>query len=399
MSAVSVVSPAPIAHLLEGAPVLMEGRDARALLHRLLTLHARRLAAGEGGLAHLLDARGRALHTFALLCLGERWLLLPPAGGAAGLAAALDMYIFSEDARVAPSPWRGLRVELPAAGVAARAALTPLALTPLAPYLAAEPQGWAAGAQSAEEGVVGEGDAGEPDAGERGAWGAVEVGGAVWARAPRFGAFGVGGGAAERELWGPPELIEEVAGALRAAGVAVEGAAALESRRVRLGAPAAPREYQPRYCPLDVGLAGISEQKGCYPGQEVIERTIALGKPARALIRLRAVLPAGAGGEEGVGEGGVSEELAAQVAALAAGLEGEPAPLWAVSEGAAGEEPEGADASSGAGAPGAELTSLAWGEGGLYALALARRASAEEGLWRSACGLRFSLLTHERGEG
>ncbi len=333
---------------LEGAPALMVGRDSRALLHRLLTLHTRRLPEGEGDLAHLLDARGRAQHTFAVICLGERWLLLPPAGGEAPLSAALDQYIFSEDARVAPAPWRGLRLEGSAEGLRALASHAP----PLTPYLAAEPPEWEA-----------------RDAGGEGAWGGVEVGGGAWVRAPRLAAFGVGAleggrGRLERELWGPEPVVGALLRALGEAGALVEGSKAFESHRVRLGAPAAPREYQGRYCPLDVGLAGISEQKGCYPGQEVIERTIALGRPARALIHLRADLP---------------DEEARRHAEALVGAEGaDPEPLWA-------EEEAGGD-------PAAELTSLAWSEGALYALALARRSSAGVSRWRSARGLRFTAL-------
>ena len=46
-------------------------------------------------------------------------------------------------------------------------------------------------------------------------------------------------------------------------------------------AGALPSQEYDNISPLDVSLKGISEGKGCYPGQEVIERTLALGKPAR----------------------------------------------------------------------------------------------------------------------
>lgn len=64
------------------------------------------------------------------------------------------------------------------------------------------------------------------------------------------------------------------------------------ARRIEHGAPAWPFEYRPEITPLDVGLAGVSEGKGCYPGQEVIERTLALGRPARRLVRVRLDAPA-----------------------------------------------------------------------------------------------------------
>jgi len=44
--------------------------------------------------------------------------------------------------------------------------------------------------------------------------------------------------------------------------------------------------------PLEVNLGhAIADQKGCYPGQEVIEKIIALGSPARRLCQVRAESP------------------------------------------------------------------------------------------------------------
>ncbi len=44
--------------------------------------------------------------------------------------------------------------------------------------------------------------------------------------------------------------------------------------------------------PLEVNLGhAIADQKGCYPGQEVIEKIIALGSPARRLCRVRSESP------------------------------------------------------------------------------------------------------------
>ena len=63
--------------------------------------------------------------------------------------------------------------------------------------------------------------------------------------------------------------------------------AALELVRVEQGVPCAPNEYNAESSPLEVsGLEGITDAKGCYPGQEVIERTLSLGRPPRALVKL-----------------------------------------------------------------------------------------------------------------
>jgi folate-binding protein YgfZ len=62
--------------------------------------------------------------------------------------------------------------------------------------------------------------------------------------------------------------------------------------------------------PLEVNLRhAIAEQKGCYPGQEVVEKIISLGSPARRLCRVRSdsalspafsILTSDSGAEAGV---------------------------------------------------------------------------------------------------
>ena len=57
-----------------------------------------------------------------------------------------------------------------------------------------------------------------------------------------------------------------------------------------------PREFGDHCTPLDAsGADGLTDGKGCYPGQEVIERTIALGRPARALVSVESESPLHAG--------------------------------------------------------------------------------------------------------
>ena len=59
-----------------------------------------------------------------------------------------------------------------------------------------------------------------------------------------------------------------------------------EHDRISLGIPQVLREYKDRN-PLNVSIQGISEGKGCYPGQEVIEKTLALGKPAKRTLSVK----------------------------------------------------------------------------------------------------------------
>ena len=95
-------------------------------------------------------------------------------------------------------------------------------------------------------------------------------------------------GQRDYRLWfAKPERVIEVVQTSAADGLKVGGLDDFERVRIREGIASAPYEWNDRFTPLDVkGHAGIVEQKGCYPGQEVIERTIAIGRPARRLVRV-----------------------------------------------------------------------------------------------------------------
>lgn len=61
----------------------------------------------------------------------------------------------------------------------------------------------------------------------------------------------------------------------------------LEEWRIQSLGPRVDAEVTDAVLPLEIGLhRAIAENKGCYPGQEVIERIIALGSPPRRLVRI-----------------------------------------------------------------------------------------------------------------
>jgi folate-binding protein YgfZ len=68
----------------------------------------------------------------------------------------------------------------------------------------------------------------------------------------------------------------------------------IDSWRIQAVRPRADYEILPEaVMPLEVGLKeNIAENKGCYPGQEVIEKIIALGSPPRRLVRIDGTGPA-----------------------------------------------------------------------------------------------------------
>lgn len=62
----------------------------------------------------------------------------------------------------------------------------------------------------------------------------------------------------------------------------------LERMRILAMYPRIDHEITPDLTPLEVGLLdSVAQNKGCYPGQEVIEKVISLGSPARRLVRVR----------------------------------------------------------------------------------------------------------------
>ncbi len=107
---------------------------------------------------------------------------------------------------------------------------------------------------------------------------------------------------------------------------------ALASARVAATQPWLGQEITQNRNPLEVGLSGLfSSAKGCYPGQEVIEKTLTLGAPARRLVRLAGSLssagasPPQAGSElveVGAGESSSVGELTTVVVVVSAGVDG-----------------------------------------------------------------------------
>jgi folate-binding protein YgfZ len=62
----------------------------------------------------------------------------------------------------------------------------------------------------------------------------------------------------------------------------------LQDFRIQACRPWPGAEISDQVTPLDVGLPdAVAENKGCYPGQEIIEKIAALGSPAKRLVRVQ----------------------------------------------------------------------------------------------------------------
>jgi folate-binding protein YgfZ len=82
----------------------VQGSDATTFLHRLLANDVKGLEPDQGNRNLLLSAKGKTQHEFDLVPLaaseGPGYTLITPPGLAAGLAVALDMYLFSDDVQL-----------------------------------------------------------------------------------------------------------------------------------------------------------------------------------------------------------------------------------------------------------------------------------------------------------
>jgi folate-binding protein YgfZ len=95
--------------------------------------------------------------------------------------------------------------------------------------------------------------------------------------------------------WGKAPALETWAQALSAKEIRLDR---IEELRISVARPRIDFELSENTNPLEAGLRdAISDNKGCYPGQEVIEKIISLGSPARRLGKLEGTGPAPKAGD------------------------------------------------------------------------------------------------------
>lgn len=228
------------------------GPDAADFLNRLTTVDLPRLPDEAGSKGFFLDAQGRIQSAFILWKLSGNEFLFeldasPDGAGLERLIAQIDRYTFAERFELARLNDPASKARLSCAWMfPERDSDLPEALRGLPPMRtrAIEP-GLRAGRQE-------DSDFGRP-------WYTV------WAEPSRLGAW------MRDALADSPSLDDET----------------LREWRVNRLTPWWDAEYQDTQSPLELGLsASIADQKGCYPGQEAIERTRSIGSPPRKLVKL-----------------------------------------------------------------------------------------------------------------
>ena len=207
----------------------MSGPDAREYLHRLSTVDARALKPGEGAPGLFLNAQGRIQASFHLWCLEDNRFAFELEAGPGGklkqgLLDWIEQYHFGEKFEISE----------------------PAGLSTL--WMFDWGEDWTTrvknGVRSCNAGSV---DYGRPLI----------------------------------TLWGERSALEPLQAGSEASFEE------LERGRIEALAPRAGHELTPENGPLEAGFsAALAMNKGCYPGQEVIEKTISLGQPAQRLCRL-----------------------------------------------------------------------------------------------------------------
>ena len=102
------------------------------------------------------------------------------------------------------------------------------------------------------------------------------------------------------EIWLAPENVEKLWDALVTAGATPVGSDALEMYRIARGVPRYGIDLRERDLPQETGQEhALNFTKGCYIGQEIVERIRSRGNVHRTLHRLRSRGRAAAAGNEG----------------------------------------------------------------------------------------------------
>lgn len=228
------------------AQLALKGDDRSKFLHRIVSNDIRKLAPGQGTYATLLSAQGHILADFRVYCAEDRLLIDTDVDLRDKLMQALRRYIVADRVQIEPLD----SVAVAAQGPTSRSVLESFLQTKL--RLEQEYDHFSATHASLPVRIV---------------------------RASSTGEEGY-------EVWVEPHGFEEVwktlGGEPPAEGATAErlycGVAALETLRIEAGIPRYGPDMGEDTIPNEAGLFNaLSFQKGCYIGQEIVERTRSRG--------------------------------------------------------------------------------------------------------------------------
>ncbi len=230
------------------AKIAVTGGDRVRWLNGMVTNNIRDLAEGHGLYAFLLNPQGRILGDMVAYNCGESLLVDTDRGQVEKILATFDHYIIMDDVEV-----NDLGQKLTAVGVSGpkshevlrAAGFTVPELVPLQ----IQHMKWAGVDCTLVRGEEG---------------------------------YGADAGRASYEIWLPPENVKQLWEALLAAGATPVGAEALEMDRIASGIPLYGVDIRERDLPQETEQArALNFSKGCYVGQEIVERIRSRGSVHR----------------------------------------------------------------------------------------------------------------------
>jgi folate-binding protein YgfZ len=258
---------APLAHL---GLIRARGEEAAGFLHNLFSNDVKTQAPGQARWNSFNSAKGRMLASFLMWRQGEDYLLAPAADLQPAFLKKLSMYVLRAKVKLSdPAPERVL---LGLAGPQAAAVLEAAGLTAPAAVMAVTEAGQVQLIRIADDAVV---------------------------------------------LATPADQAPALFDRLRAAGAEPAGPTAWLAMTVAAGLPLVTGPTQDEFVAQMLNyelIGGVSFNKGCYPGQEIVARTQYLGKLKKRMYRVRLSAEAGAGGAPVPGQDLYAPELGTQSA-------------------------------------------------------------------------------------
>ena len=236
------------------ATAVLTGPDRIRYLNAIVSNDVQSLAEGQGTLALLLDPRAHILAELEIYVRRDDVLVLSHASVRERTIATLDKYIIMDDVELEDATARvgSVAVEGPHAGFVLSQA-TGLSLDGFSEF-----------------------------AGEKGEIGGVEC---YIVRRSHFGGPGV-------QIVAPAEHLERLwqtlYGMVHATHGSPIGMRALNALRLEAGVPWFPLDFDDSVIPHEAGLENthLSFTKGCYTGQEIVERVRSRGHVNRRRVRL-----------------------------------------------------------------------------------------------------------------
>jgi folate-binding protein YgfZ len=224
-----------LADLSQWGLIALSGEEAQTFLHGQVTNDLRNLVPERAVFAGYCSAKGRMLANFLVFRRGGELLLMLPESVREGVQKRLSMFIMRAKAKARDAGGEWLRLGLSGTG---------------------------SGTVLAEE--MGLAPAGE-----------------IMAVAHGDSAFAVRLGGDRFDIFVAPEQAPSAWARLAAKARSV-GAGAWDWLMVDSGVPATQDQFVPQMANM-VELNGISFNKGCYPGQEIVARSQYLGKQKRRM--------------------------------------------------------------------------------------------------------------------